>query len=107
MDALRHILPKVLEKRGLKGAAEAARCLTLADAWLKRRLPELALAMPWQVQHLKDGVLQIAVTHAMAGQEIALATPDLQAYLWAEIGLRPQIRVQRQRPGRENSLAKP
>lgn len=101
MDSVRSILPKVLEKRGLHESAKAARVLTLAEAWLQKRFPALSQPRLWHMLHCKNGEVTIAVDHAIAGQEIQLAAPDLQHYLHEQVQQSLVVRVVRERALRQ------
>lgn len=89
MERLFHLLPKVLQKRGLQEHAQSALVLHRAQHWLIARLPILEPCI--HVRHIKDGVLTVGCDHAIAIQECQASLPDLREYLKIEC---PFVRVQ-------------
>lgn len=82
MDSLSSILPSVLRKRGLHGAAVAALVTLKATEWLRVALPACADAL--HVEHLKDGVLSISTAHSIAAQECLPLLRALKEFLQRE-----------------------
>lgn len=79
MDKISSLIPKVLNKRGLKDEAQASYVVFLATEWIAEQLP--ALAEQVQVESMRDGVLSIETSHSAVSQEIAVQKEALLAHL--------------------------
>lgn len=95
MDSLRSILPKVLHKRGLHGAATSSHVTFAAEQWLKSALPHLADQI--RVTTYRDAVLTVTCAHGIALQECRHLLPLLRDALAKDhAGLRLEdIRLER------------
>ena len=82
MDSLQSLLPKVLNRRGLHKQAQASLVTHHAQEWIRRELP--AMQNEILVKHLSNGILTIACTNAIAGQECQMLLPALREYLESE-----------------------
>ncbi|ALM09801.1 MAG TPA: hypothetical protein DEB30_03925 [Candidatus Peribacter riflensis] len=88
MDRLSHILPAVLQKRGLTQHADAALVLHRASAWLSEHLPaHRTILTPRALQ--EDGTLLIECDQSSAAQECLAALPHLKIFLREECGFLP------------------
>lgn len=79
MDALRNVLPQVLQKRGLKTQANAALVVFRSEQWLREVLPGLAEAI--SVEKFDGNILSIRCKNSVALQECAHRSPRLKSYL--------------------------
>ncbi len=79
MDRVSHVLPSVLQKRGLGQHAEAALVAHQAREWLKERFPSVHTFLT--VKRLRDAQLTIIGSHSIALQECQGAVEDLLSYL--------------------------
>ena len=69
------VLPAVLRKRGLEHEAVASSIVALARQWIATNVPDLREMI--EVEPLRDGVLTIACSHAIALQEAQAFLPHL------------------------------
>ena len=79
MDKISQLIPKVLEKKGLKDQASASYAVYLAIDWLHAQSG--ALGEHCIVTTLKDQVLTIECLHSIAMQEIHQKSDDLLSHL--------------------------
>lgn len=82
MDRLSHVLPKVLQKRGLMHHAGSALLTHRAKQWLDEKLPLLRAFV--RIRKLQDGVLIIGCSHSAALQECQCKTHELLQFLKVE-----------------------
>jgi len=93
MDKISALLPKVLNKRGLRREADASLVVYAANAWLHaNHAPEEAIATTYA-----RGELTIAVQNAIAGQECYALHDDLLLALQNKFPVLPiqRIRIHR------------
>lgn len=86
MDRISSLIPKVLQKRGIYGQADAALLKHQAMNWLHGKMPELYESGDIRVQHFKDNVLHIATNHSIAAQECSAVSEALAEYLRKDCG---------------------
>ncbi len=86
MDHIRTLLPKVLQKRGLAGQADASLIRHQAMNWLHTKLPALCESGDVRVGSYKENVLTLKVGHSIAGQECQELSLEFMAYLQKECG---------------------
>jgi len=86
MDHIRTLLPKVLQKRGIYGQADASLLKHQAMNWLHEKMPGLCESGDIRVQHFKDNVLHIATNHSIAAQECSAVSEALAEYLRKDCG---------------------
>ena len=100
MDHISHVLPRVLQKRGIAEHAQAALVVHRASTFLKEHLPEFSAHV--RVTHVRDGVLTIECDHPIAAQECHAAIPSLHAFLQESGGTTVKdIRLSRSRHPRQ------
>ena len=97
MDSLQSILPKVLNRRGLRTEADASFVVYRAQQWLAVALPRFADAL--LVTTFSHSTLNISSRHGIASQECQQLLSALQDYLRRECGVKtaPAIRLVRER----------
>lgn len=95
MDRVSSLIGKVLRKRGLHEHAVSAHVVHAATTWLEARSPTLATST--LVKNLKNGVLTLECSHAIALQEAQAGSRELLFHLQETFGptLVVQIRVER------------
>lgn len=81
MDRVSELLPKVLQKRGLKDAADAAVVMHHATQWLHEKLPLFLEAGELTVTGCKQGALIVSSTHPIASQECIAFKEELLQFL--------------------------
>ena len=79
MEKLSHLLPGVLQKRGLHAHAHGAHAVFVVQEWMKECFPSLQSEVTARV--VKEGVLTIACAHSIALQEVQMRVKELLAYL--------------------------
>lgn len=79
MDKLSHLIPKVLQKRGLKDQANASYAIHLANTWMQQNLPALSENM--HATSLSGGIVYISVNDATSEQELTKVSAELKQYL--------------------------
>jgi len=92
MQHISQILPRVLEKYGLKADADASVVLMKATTWLRERLGELGEDV--RASTLVAAVLTVEVASPIAAQECHALHRDLVASLRREV---PNVKVERVR----------
>jgi len=98
MDRLSTLIPRALQKHGLKGQADASVVVHNANLWLSaHEAPEGTKAIV-----LKDGTLSIEVTSSTAGQECNALSEELLDFLKKQY---PDVRISYIRVVREHEKA--
>ena len=68
MERVSSLLPRVLNKRGLKKHADASLVLLHVHGWIKKNMSEYAPQL--HPRYVKDGVLLISAENSIAAQEL-------------------------------------
>lgn len=79
MDRLSDLMGKVLSRRGLKDQAQASHVVYLAQVWIEERIPTVSAYL--KVKSLRDGILSIESSHAIASQELKQQAQALLQHL--------------------------
>ncbi len=82
MDKVSSVLSTVLRRRGLKHHADASLAIHHADAWI--HLHARGLAGMVEAKTLKDGILSVHCSNAVALQEMQGLLQKLQQHLQKE-----------------------
>jgi hypothetical protein len=85
MDKLSHLIPRVLNRRGLKNEASASYVTYLATQWIEENMPEHVQAL--SVSKKTDTRLCIDSDHPIASQELSLVIEQLKGYLNSHEGI--------------------
>lgn len=89
MDRVSFLLPKVLQKRGLKDEVDASHLVHFANAWLReQKAPEDAL-----VAKYRNGVVVITVENSTSAQECYELSEDLLQALHKKFVLLPLEKI--------------
>lgn len=93
MESLKDIAKRVLQKRGLKGQADASHIVFRAGMILHELSP--ALTSDVKMSHAKDGVLFIEVQSSVGMQACREFLPALERKLSEEFGMKIEARLVR------------
>lgn len=85
MDRLSDLMPRVLNKRGLKGQAQAAQATWIARQWLTEQLPLNNEEI--HIDRFAEATLWLSVDSAIAAQECQQIVHMLQDHLKKELGV--------------------
>ncbi len=79
MYSLSSLLPKVLQKRGIKGEVDAALVVHRANLWIQKHLPDFREEI--EAWTYREGLLIISTANSIAAQECQSQSHDLLASL--------------------------
>jgi hypothetical protein len=82
MDKISHVLPKVLQRRGLKDHAQGAHATHAARKWFESHLPHIAPFIG--DMKIVETALHISCSHSIALQECQAQNAHLIEYLRLE-----------------------
>jgi hypothetical protein len=85
MDKLSNLIPRVLNKRGLKDEAGASYVTFLTAQWIEENLPEYTSYL--SVSKKSDTTIVIESDHAIASQELSQVKEVLLGYINTHEGI--------------------